>query len=79
MMKSNEALRAQIGTRSERLRHIAEELKTELFGIDEVIDRVIDAVRAWYVLWASRASLLMRLLVPGCEGLSAPLRRMCSK
>ena len=50
LMKSNENLRAQIGERSERLRQIAAELKTELFGIDEVIDRVIDAVRAWYVL-----------------------------
>jgi cell division protease FtsH len=50
MMESNEVLRAQIGARSERLRQIAIELKTELFGIDEVIDRVIDAVRAWYVL-----------------------------
>jgi len=50
MMESNEVLRAQIGARSERLRQIAVELKAELFGIDEVIDRVIDAVRAWYVL-----------------------------
>ena len=50
MMASNETLRAQIGARSERLRQIGAELKTELFGIDEVIDRVIDAVRAWYVL-----------------------------
>ena len=49
-MASNETLRAQIGARSERLRQIGAELKTELFGIDEVIDRVIDAVRAWYVL-----------------------------
>lgn len=49
-MESNETLRAEIGSRSERLRQIAAELKTELFGIDEVIDRVIDAVRAWYVL-----------------------------
>ena len=50
MMESNEVLRAQIGAHSERLRQIAVELKAELFGIDEVIDRVIDAVRAWYVL-----------------------------
>lgn len=49
-MKTNETLRAHIGQRSEHLRQIAAELKTELFGIDEVIDRVIDAVRAWYVL-----------------------------
>jgi cell division protease FtsH len=49
-MESNETLRAEIGARSERLRQVAAELKTELFGIDEVIDRVIDAVRAWYVL-----------------------------
>ncbi len=43
-------LRDQIGQRSERLRHISVELKSELFGINDVIDRVIDAVRAWYVL-----------------------------
>ena len=43
-------LRAQIGQRSECLRRISVELKSELFGINDVIDRVIDAVRAWYVL-----------------------------
>ena len=50
MMESNEKLRALIEERSERLRQIAAELKTELFGIDDVIDRVVEAVRAWYVL-----------------------------
>ncbi len=45
-----EKLRAQIAQRSARLAEVAAELKTELFGIDEVIDRVIDSVRAWYVL-----------------------------
>lgn len=36
--------------RSARLAHVAAELKTELFGIDDIIDRVIDSIRAWYVL-----------------------------
>ena len=33
-----------------RLSSISAELKAELFGIDAVIDRVIESVRAWYVL-----------------------------
>jgi len=44
------ALYAQIAERSARLTQLAAELKTELFGIDEVIDRVIESLRAWYVL-----------------------------
>jgi hypothetical protein len=36
--------------RSQHLAGVAAELKTELFGIDEIIDRVIESVRAWYVL-----------------------------
>ena len=36
--------------RSAHLALVAAELKTELFGIDEIIDRVIESIRAWYVL-----------------------------
>ncbi len=36
--------------RSQHLATVAAELKTELFGIDDIIDRVIEQVRAWYVL-----------------------------
>ncbi len=36
--------------RSQHLAIVAAELKTELFGIDDIIDRVIEQVRAWYVL-----------------------------
>jgi SpoVK/Ycf46/Vps4 family AAA+-type ATPase len=36
--------------RSQHLTAVAAELKTELFGIDEIIDRVIEQIRAWYVL-----------------------------
>jgi len=43
-------LQGRIGLRSERLQRVSEELKAELFGIDPIIDRVIEAVRAWYVL-----------------------------
>jgi hypothetical protein len=49
MNDSNE-LRERLAQRSRQLQEIAAQLKTELFGIDTVIDRVIDAVRAWYVL-----------------------------
>ncbi|WP_157214512.1 AAA family ATPase [Polaromonas sp. CF318] len=36
--------------RSAHLAQVAAELKTELFGIDDIIDRVIESLRAWYVL-----------------------------
>ncbi|MDH5709303.1 MAG: AAA family ATPase [Hylemonella sp.] len=36
--------------RSDQLVRVAAELKTELFGIDDIIDRVIESIRAWYVL-----------------------------
>ncbi len=50
MKTTNNQLRAHISERSAQLRHIGAELKTELFGIDDVIDRVIDTIRAWYIL-----------------------------
>lgn len=50
METKNIQLRSHISERSAQLRHIAAELKTELFGIDDIIDRVIDTIRAWYVL-----------------------------
>ena len=43
-------MREQLAQKSRQLRDIAAQLKTELFGIDAIIDRVIDSVRAWYVL-----------------------------
>lgn len=43
-------LRGRIALRSDRLRQVRQELKAELFGIDPIIDRVIETVRAWYVL-----------------------------
>jgi len=44
------SLQAQLAQRQQRLAEAAAQLKTELFGIDDVIDRVIDSVRTWYVL-----------------------------
>ena len=35
---------------SAELADAALQLKTELFGIHDVIDRVLNAIRAWYVL-----------------------------
>ncbi|TWO70699.1 AAA family ATPase [Caenimonas sedimenti] len=49
MNKENE-IQTRIAHRSEQLRAVREELKAELFGIDDIIDRVVEAVRAWYVL-----------------------------
>jgi hypothetical protein len=43
-------LREQLAQRNRQLQEMAAQLKTELFGIDPIIDRVIDSVRAWYVL-----------------------------
>jgi len=43
-------LREALARRNRQLQEVAARLKTELFGIDPIIDRVIDAVRAWYVL-----------------------------
>ncbi len=49
-MNDTPTLREQLAQRNQALQEIAAQLKQELFGIDPVIDRVIDAVRAWYVL-----------------------------
>lgn len=43
-------LRVQMHERQQNLQAIAAQLKTELIGIDDVIDRVTGAVRAWYVM-----------------------------
>lgn len=43
-------LHTQLSKRTRHLQTVAEALKTELFGIDDIIDRVIDSLRAWYVL-----------------------------
>lgn len=49
-MTDSMELREQLAHKSRQLQEIAARLKTELFGIDAIIDRVIDSVRAWYVL-----------------------------
>lgn len=41
---------AELAQRQQALTAAAQQLKAELFGIDDVIDRVVDAIRAWYVL-----------------------------
>ena len=47
---NNNEMHMQIAERSARLGEVATELKTELFGIDTIIDRVIESLRAWYVM-----------------------------
>ncbi|HEY8972957.1 MAG TPA: AAA family ATPase [Burkholderiaceae bacterium] len=49
MTDSND-LREQLARKNKQLQDIAAQLKTELFGIDAIIDRVIDSVRAWVLL-----------------------------
>ena len=50
MKQTINPLQARLAEHEQRLAAAAAQLKTELFGIDDLIDRVIDAVRAWYVL-----------------------------
>jgi cell division protease FtsH len=49
MTDSND-LRGQLARKNKQLQDIAAQLKNELFGIDAIIDRVIDSVRAWVLL-----------------------------
>ena len=41
-MNDSQQLREQLAQRNRQLQEIAAQLKTELFGIDTIIDRVID-------------------------------------
>ncbi|MCR6476163.1 AAA family ATPase [Variovorax sp. ZS18.2.2] len=43
-------LHAELAERTKHLQTVARSLKEELFGIDDIIDRVIESLRAWYVL-----------------------------
>ena len=44
------SLREQLAQKDRQLQEMACQLKRELFGIDAIIDRVIDSVRAWYLM-----------------------------
>jgi cell division protease FtsH len=59
-------LRQQITQRSRFLAQVALELKQELYGIDAVIDRVIDAIRAWFIL----PSMIRRPVIVSLWGLT---------
>jgi cell division protease FtsH len=50
MSDSRHELRAKLAHKNRHLQEVAAQLKRELFGIDAIIDRVIDAVRAWVVM-----------------------------
>jgi hypothetical protein len=43
-------LRMDIASHTTQLSELSTALKSELYGIDDVIDRVIESMRAWYVL-----------------------------
>jgi hypothetical protein len=49
-----------------RLDEIAAELKTEFFGIDEIIDKVINLIRAWYIM----PSILSRPVIVNLWGMT---------
>ena len=65
-MNDAHTLRVQLAQRNQVLQDVAAQLKTELFGIDAIIDRVIDSVRAWYVL----PELVMRPVIVCLWGLT---------
>lgn len=48
--RNTATLRALLAQRSAHLLAVGHKLKQELFGIDDVIDRVVASIRAWYVL-----------------------------
>lgn len=50
MSDAQNELRAQLAQKNQQLQAIAAQLKTELFGIDAIIDRVIDSVRPWALM-----------------------------
>jgi len=50
MNESSSELRDQLAQKNRQLQAIAAQLKTELFGIDALIHRVIDSVRAWVLM-----------------------------
>jgi hypothetical protein len=49
-MNTVPVLRHHLAQRDQTLQDAAARLKAELFGIDPIIDRVINAVRAWYLM-----------------------------
>ncbi|MBH9577261.1 AAA family ATPase [Inhella proteolytica] len=49
-MNDPQSLRVQLAQKNQQLQQIAAQLKSELFGIDAIVDRVIDSVRAWVLM-----------------------------
>jgi cell division protease FtsH len=50
MNTDKDDIQSRIASRSAQLLRLRDELRAELFGIDDIIDRVIESLRAWYVL-----------------------------
>lgn len=65
-MNDAQELRVQLARKNQQLQDVARQLKAELFGIDAVIDRVIDSVRAWVLM----PELVTRPVVIGLWGLT---------
>ena len=66
MNQNHNNLLDEISSRTRFLAQVAIELKQELIGIDSVIDRVMDSIRAWYVL----PSLICRPVIVCLWGLT---------
>lgn len=58
--------KAEMSKRQEKLTFIRDELKKEFFGIDDIIDRVISLMRAWYLM----PSLITRPVIINLWGLT---------
>ena len=50
MKKTEAATRELLLSRKQILQDAREQLKSEFFGIDEIIDKIIDTVQTWYLL-----------------------------
>lgn len=61
-----EGIRDTLAQRQQLIEQARLQLKTELVGIDDVIDRVMEAIRAWYVL----PQLCSRPVIVGLWGLT---------
>lgn len=56
----------QIDVKSKQLQEVAQQLKQELFGMDEIIDKIVNSIRAWYTF----PELIQRPVIVNLWGLT---------
>lgn len=57
---------ALIDEKAQKLQEVANQLKSELFGMDEIIDKIINSIRAWYTF----PQLIQRPVIVNLWGLT---------